>query len=335
MTTPLTPPNCDLRDFQYMPLDVVRLRDSELVTASTGEEFAAAVLLWCAAWHQVPAASLPDDDRQLSSLAGYGRAVKEWAKVRAGALRGFVKCSDGRLYHPVVAEKAREAWDAKLQQRYRTECARIKKEAQRHNVSPEYPTFEAWVSRGTYAASPEGRPGGQPATVPGDIPPVSRLCPPGNTIQGKGREGNIKAEAVPGALGDSERRALEAPIDDADPDWQAWREHRRALRKWTVASERQALGHLRQVLADGGDPVAVLRWALARSLGDLLDCHRRMRSDAERDAANDKRPGESLADASARRSVERIASAEERSGPTSLVDLIASRPPRALGGPAT
>jgi hypothetical protein len=177
VTAPLVPSDCDLRDFQYMPLDVVRLRDSELVTAVTGEEAFVAVLLWCAAWHQVPAASLPDDDRQLANLAGYGRAIKEWLKVKAGALRGFVRCDDGRLYHPVVAEKAREAWDAKLQQRYRTECARIKKVAQRHDVSPIYPTFDEWLSQGTRGKCPEGQ------------PPMSPKCPEGQSIQGKGREG--------------------------------------------------------------------------------------------------------------------------------------------------
>jgi hypothetical protein len=104
MTAPLTPPDCDLRDFQFMPLDVLRLRDSDLSTLSTGDEFKAAVLLWCASWHQVPAASLPADERLLARHSGAGPA---WKKVREVAMRGFVLCSDGRYYHPVVAEKAR------------------------------------------------------------------------------------------------------------------------------------------------------------------------------------------------------------------------------------
>jgi hypothetical protein len=82
-----------------MELDVRRLRDSEFAAGVTGEAFRAGVLLWCAAWHQVPAASLPDNDTELANLAGYGRVVKEWRKVREQALTGFVKCSDGRLYH--------------------------------------------------------------------------------------------------------------------------------------------------------------------------------------------------------------------------------------------
>ena len=87
---PLTPADCDLRDFDYMPLFVARLRDSEVAVVLSGDEFRAAVLLWCSAWHQVPAASLPKDDRLLASLAGYGRDLSGWHNVKEGALRGFV-----------------------------------------------------------------------------------------------------------------------------------------------------------------------------------------------------------------------------------------------------
>jgi hypothetical protein len=124
---PLVPQEVDLRDFAYMPLDVVRLRDSDIAAIATGDGFRAAVMLWCAAWHQIPAASLPNDDRMLARLAGYGRDVKGWAEVKVDAMRGFVLCLDGRLYHPTVAEKACEAWDAKLKQRARTEAARLAK----------------------------------------------------------------------------------------------------------------------------------------------------------------------------------------------------------------
>lgn len=125
MTEPLVPAEVDLRDFPFMPLDVVRLRDSDIAAIPDAEAFRGAVLSWCVSWHQVPAASLPDDDAMLARLLGYGRDVKGWHKLRvAGALRGWVKCSDGRLYHPVVAEKATEAWQKKVAQRNRTEAAR-------------------------------------------------------------------------------------------------------------------------------------------------------------------------------------------------------------------
>ena len=132
---PLVPAEVDLRDFAFMPLHVVRLRDSGLTAKASGDEFRAAVLLWCASWHQQPAASLPDDDAEIASLCGYGRAPREWAKIRAGALRGWVKCSDGRLYHTVIAGEAREAWEKKLARRARTEAARKARGQQRQQQS--------------------------------------------------------------------------------------------------------------------------------------------------------------------------------------------------------
>lgn len=131
---PLVPAEVDLRDFAFMPLDVVRLRDSGLTAKASGDEFRAAVLLWCASWHQQPAASLPNDDEELANLCGYSRAMREWHKIKRGAMRGWIECSDGRLYHPTVAAKARDAWDSKLAQRARTEAARRAREAKRQTL---------------------------------------------------------------------------------------------------------------------------------------------------------------------------------------------------------
>lgn len=196
--SPLTPADCDLRSFGFMPLDVARLRDSDLAALESPEACWAAVLLWGASWHQVPAASLPDDDRVLANLAGYGRVVRDWCKVKAGALRGWVKCSDGRLYHPVVAEKANQAWAGKLQQIYMTECARIKKHCQRHKLELGVPEFDVWVSLGCPSGNPlpaprdnaaksDDCPSGQMQLVPRDKDAMSRQCPSGNAFQQRGR----------------------------------------------------------------------------------------------------------------------------------------------------
>jgi hypothetical protein len=120
----------------------------DLVVLEKPEAVLAAVLLWGASWHQVPAASLPDDDRLLAQLAGYGKVVNAWKKVRAGALRGFVKCSDGRLYHPVVAEKAREMWSDKLQRLHGRFCAAIRKHNERKKDQVDAPTFDVWLKLG-------------------------------------------------------------------------------------------------------------------------------------------------------------------------------------------
>lgn len=148
-----------------MPLQVQRLRDSRLASRASGDEFRAAVILWCVSWHQLPAGSLPDDDQDLADFAGYGRTPEEWARVRDGALRGWVKCSDGRLYHAVVAEKVIEALGAQRKEQWKTECARIKKHSQRHHIPYDPPDFDEWVSLGC--------PRGQPLPVPGDVPGTS------------------------------------------------------------------------------------------------------------------------------------------------------------------
>ena len=111
---PVIDQDVDLRDYPYMQLDVIRLRDSDLAGIATGDEFRAAVLLWCAAWHQVPAGSLPKDQRLLAHLAGYGRDMDSWNSVSEVALHGFIECNDGRLYHKLICEKAKEAWDGRI-----------------------------------------------------------------------------------------------------------------------------------------------------------------------------------------------------------------------------
>ncbi|WP_333679907.1 DUF1376 domain-containing protein [Dyella sp.] len=121
----------DLRGLPFMPLDVNRLRDSQLAISASGDEFRAAVLLWCASWNQVPAASLPDDDASLATYAGYGRDLKSWKKVKQGAMRGFVHCSDGRWYHPVVADKALEAWTQREDFQAEKENEKVRKQRER------------------------------------------------------------------------------------------------------------------------------------------------------------------------------------------------------------
>lgn len=131
---PLVPPEVDLSDFHYMPLDVQRLRDSDLASECSPEACWAAVLLWCASWHQVPAGSIPDSELWQAKQAGYaarGKVDKGWTDVKKDALRNWVKCADGRLYHPVVAEKALTAWKEKFAQRARTKAATEAREAKR------------------------------------------------------------------------------------------------------------------------------------------------------------------------------------------------------------
>lgn len=215
MTAPLTPLDCDLRGLPFMPLDVVRLADSDLVALSTGDEFKAAVMLWAKAWLQIPAASLPDDDRILAHLSGAG---SKWRKVKEIALRGFILCDDGRWYHPVIAEKAKEAWAHRLKQRQKA-ALRWDKEKPERGIAAGDATASAGAMQGTGTGTviplPTGN-GADPEKIMFDGG-VSLLANAGKsetqarTLLGKWKK-NHGAEAVIAALGKAQREGAIEPV---------------------------------------------------------------------------------------------------------------------------
>lgn len=218
---PLTPPDCDLRDFQYMELDVRTLRDSRFAAQVCGDAFRAGVLLWCAAWHQVPAGSIPDDDIELAALAGYGRFVKEWRKVRDEALSQFVKCSDGRLYHETVCAKALSAWNGRLHHHYDRARDRLRKtnkmrEGKGLNPLPDM-TFEEWneqrLSKGIPMERAEAFHG-----IPMESAPENHGIPAENALKGRGKgngegegEGEKSLKAKAATAGASKPNAADPP----------------------------------------------------------------------------------------------------------------------------
>lgn len=127
-----------------MPLKIAQVMQSETFGLSTGDEFKAAFALWCASWMEVPAASLPNDDRMLDFLS----RSKVWKKVKVVAMRGWVLCADGRLYHPVIAANALEAWEKRTewrdkedsknerQQRWRDQCKQLAAQLRDIGVTP-------------------------------------------------------------------------------------------------------------------------------------------------------------------------------------------------------
>jgi len=144
---PLTPADCDLRGLPYMPLDVIRLLDSDMFAETTGDEFKAAVALWCKSWTQVPAASLPNKDKVLAHLSGN---AEKWKRIKEGAMRGWILCSDDRWYHPVVAEKAlaalpgreefnhKRSAEAERKAREREDRKALFELLKRHGITPEW-----------------------------------------------------------------------------------------------------------------------------------------------------------------------------------------------------
>jgi hypothetical protein len=244
---PMTPPDCDLRGLAFMPLDVVRLCDSDLVALSTGEEFKAAVLLWAKAWLQVPAASLPDDPRILAHLSGAG---SRWSKISAVALRGWAKCSDGRLYHPVIAEKAREAWSYRLLQRERSIRANEKRWGSRKDA-PRSPREMPEASLAHAGRDAAGDAHGDPH---GDTRGNARRDPKG---QGQGKEPSLRSGGAERAAGP----AVPAP----DARTTLFREGLDRLRRLTGKSRDGAASLLGRLLRDCGDDCAALTLILAEA----------------------------------------------------------------------
>ena len=135
LPAPLVPPEVDLRDFAFTPLYRARLFGSAFHARATDAEWRAGLTLWLKSQDQHPSGSLPDDDIDLCRLAELGRDLRTWRKIKAGALRGWVKCSDGRLYHTVIAEIVTAQWKSKQAQRDRTEKARLARQSQRAQTS--------------------------------------------------------------------------------------------------------------------------------------------------------------------------------------------------------
>lgn len=152
---PLVAADVDLRGFHGFMLNVDRLMASELVALGTPEECWAAMMLWCRAWKQTPPGSLPDDDRVLRAFSGAG---PRWNKVRGMALRGFVKCSDGRLYHRVLCEEVNDAWERRKKFKERSAKANERRwAAVHHGGEPRA------LGGGETGAS--GDPSGNPSTI--------------------------------------------------------------------------------------------------------------------------------------------------------------------------
>jgi hypothetical protein len=213
MTQALTPPDCDLRDFPSMLLDHRRLLTSETwIEAAQMPRLGHALMsLWCESFQQVPAASLPDNDLTLLRLSMCPTPA-EWKKVRGRALAGWVRCDDGRLYHPVVAEKALEAWLEKLASRLSSGAGNAKRWKIAFDPKPIEQQMQ--VARQMLTAlNPQSRSlakrrtAGVPATSITDPDGTPDDVPSGSQEKGSGREGTISEAKASGGK----------PPADADP----------------------------------------------------------------------------------------------------------------------
>lgn len=129
----------DLRRFASLPIDVQLMRSCEFTILSSADEFRAQIMLFCAAWHRVPAGSLPSDDKLLADCAKVDQ--KTWQKIKIGALSGFIQHADLRLYHPVLTATVKKSYAVMRGNQKKTEGAtaaatakRIERNDDRHGV---------------------------------------------------------------------------------------------------------------------------------------------------------------------------------------------------------
>ena len=196
---PPIPTNTDVRDLDGFMLNVERLMASELVALSSHEEIAAALFLWCRAWKQMPAASLPDDEQVIAAFAKL--PLQRFRKLRAKVMRGFVKCSDGRWYHSVLAAEAFSAFMRKrsFHKKREGDAERLRKwRESKRETPPETPNETPNETRFVAEGQGQGQGQGQ-----GHVNPVYTHASTDSTIPSPG--------------GAASARMRKAGLQDANP----------------------------------------------------------------------------------------------------------------------
>lgn len=243
LPNPLVPSEVDLSDFPFIPLYIARLQKSRswLVCKRRPELAFYLFNLWCHAWHARPAASIEDDPDVLADAAMC--PPKRWLKLKDDLLRGWVACSDGRLYHPVVAKLAIEAYTEKLAQRARTKAANEARERERNRKKGTERDDGRDVDRN------DAR----------DVPRNDQRDVHQGTGKGQGRDRDLKPNAA-------------APPEWVDPEaWVAYVAMRDRIRKpMTARAKELAIGRLTELRDQGQDAKAVLEQSVFNSWQGLF-----------------------------------------------------------------
>lgn len=103
-------------------LDIERMRQSDTWAIAEAHQRPFLVMVWIESWTLVPCGTLPDDDAVIARRIGL--KLSDFKDAKDVLLRGWQKCSDGRLYHKVITEQVlammdKKARHAKNQANYR------------------------------------------------------------------------------------------------------------------------------------------------------------------------------------------------------------------------
>jgi hypothetical protein len=131
------PADCSMTGLPYMPLYLDRLQRSKSWARARRNPALAFYMinLWAAAWRGTPAGSLEDDDDILCTAAMCDPL--QWNAVRADLMRGWLRCSDGRVYNPTICDVAAGVWETRVEMRASLARARQAKAAKRERVAAQ------------------------------------------------------------------------------------------------------------------------------------------------------------------------------------------------------
>jgi hypothetical protein len=179
-------------------------------------------------------------DTARAELAEFGRDLKAWKKVKEGAMRGWIKCSDGKLHHAVVAEGVLHAWERRFASTKKAKAAASKR----------------WGDKDAQADAP---------AVPGAMPRDAK-----RKGEGEGREKEASVSLRSTGDGEAAAPSIEqpsiganAPTDEVPPIddmTRLWRDGLKILRllcpKYADGQARKMLGKWVDLI--GGDHAGLL-----------------------------------------------------------------------------
>lgn len=157
------------------------------------------LMLWLESWASIPAGTYPADDDEMIA-ARIGMDLDDFTARRRALLRGWVRHSDGLLYHPYITSQVLEMLDSRAtntnrQRRFREANARRAEEAKGHVTH-----YEDAVTRYEAPVTHESR--------------VSN----GQDLEQEEEETNrIPGSGVEGGMGETEKPPSAAPTPAASP----------------------------------------------------------------------------------------------------------------------
>lgn len=130
LPAPLVPPEVNMGGNDWFPLYHRRLRKSRWWRIASDTARSRNVDLWCHAFEETPAGSLPDDDLELAEAAGFGRDIAAFQAIKVDIMAPWTLCRDGRWYHPSLCEVVLEAWGRTSERRRKDRLRQAQHRAQ-------------------------------------------------------------------------------------------------------------------------------------------------------------------------------------------------------------